>query len=805
MKKKIIRRIIALILSVVCAAALIPAFPKIDTASAASDKDSKVIDFIGTAGMAAAQPSYDTNAGWKGSYVYFGNIPGTSQPMKYRVLSRQTSEYGGSTMLLDCDRTIDFTRFDQDGKANTTSAYPTTWRYSDLRSYLNGSDFLTKQGVFTEQERDAIYNSNIQSHVLQVGDLAGKVSAKTYDTFHDFVGLNGEKIFVLDVEDMSNTAYGYNLKKDSYKSRNKTNTKIGGSSVYWLRSSNSYNYSLGTDSSQYAGAISTTGEITYRLSNSDNVAFSPAMNIDLNSVFFCTAIVGTSGEIGTEYRMTINDNNLHLDINSSEKPSIYNREVNIPFSITGSNTYRTDRISVLILDKPFVTEGGNINSSAKILYYDCLNSNTRFAASNNGTFTLPSGFSTDGWGKNYYVYVFAEELLSATSADTDYASFPTEVPKPISVQTPLTIVEGPHSTTVPVGDKAKFTVNATGSGTLSYSWQCQRSDKGEWVTVYQNGGGKPTLEINTTQAQHGYLYRCKIKDSNGSTVYTFAVTLYIGPKIRVQPEKIVRVKAGEVAKFSVTVEGKEPLTYRWQARKTRTSDWVDSSSPSAATSELKITAQTGHDGYEFRCLVYNADNVPVSSNSAYLQITPVFTTQPKAATVPVGGTAQFTVAAKGAGTLSYQWQAYNPRTNKWVDSSSPSAKTAKLSLTAQTGHHGFKFRCVVTDKNGNSETSREVVLKVRPGIVTQPKDVTVSVGGTVKMSIKANSVGSLSYQWQVWDTATGKWKNSVAASAKTATFTFTAQKGHNGKKFRCVLTDSNGNQTVSRDTYVTVK
>ena len=185
--------------------------------------------------------------------------------------------------------------------------------------------------------------------------------------------------------------------------------------------------------------------------------------------------------------------------------------------------------------------------------------------------------------------------------------------------------------------------------------------------------------------------------------------------------------------------------------------------------------------------------------------TPVITTQPAAKTVGVGSKAEFSVKAVGAGTLKYQWQAYNPGTKKCVNSSAASAKTATLSITATEAHHNFKFRCIVTDGNGKTTTSKEALLTVRPGIVTQPKDVTVTAGGSVKLSITAKSVGTLSYQWQVWDTATNSWKNSSAASAKTANFSFTAQKGHNGKKFRCVLTDSNGNQTVSRGALVTVK
>ncbi|MDD6058543.1 MAG: hypothetical protein PUB98_09865 [Clostridiales bacterium] len=45
-------------------------------------------------------PKNDMDA-WKGSYLYFGTY--NSNPVKYRVLDRTTTDFGGTTMLLDSD------------------------------------------------------------------------------------------------------------------------------------------------------------------------------------------------------------------------------------------------------------------------------------------------------------------------------------------------------------------------------------------------------------------------------------------------------------------------------------------------------------------------------------------------------------------------------------------------------------------------------------------------------------------------------------------------------------------------------
>ena len=81
--------------------------------------------------------------------------------------------------------------------------------------------------------------------------------------------------------------------------------------------------------------------------------------------------------------------------------------------------------------------------------------------------------------------------------------------------------------------------------------------------------------------------------------------------------------------------------------------------------------------------------------------------QPKSVSVPVGGTASFSVKATGSGSLTYRWQARNPSNGKWVNSSSPSATSANLKITAQEGHNHFRFRCVITDASGAQTVSED--------------------------------------------------------------------------------------------------
>lgn len=90
----------------------------------------------------------DKDSNWRGSYVYFGTYNGN--PMKYRVLANRTSDFGGTTMLLDCDHILYQVGFDKyNGGTNV-------WNTCQLKSELN-STFLNSN--FSEMEQSAIAES----------------------------------------------------------------------------------------------------------------------------------------------------------------------------------------------------------------------------------------------------------------------------------------------------------------------------------------------------------------------------------------------------------------------------------------------------------------------------------------------------------------------------------------------------------------------------------------------------------------------------------------------------------------------
>ena len=85
------------------------------------------------------------------------------------------------------------------------------------------------------------------------------------------------------------------------------------------------------------------------------------------------------------------------------------------------------------------------------------------------------------------------------------------------------------------------------------------------------------------------------------------------------------------------------------------------------------------------------------------------TAQPADFVGELGDSASFTVAAEGWG-LTYRWQVWN---NGWADSGSYGNKTATLSRIVVTeARLGYRYRCRVTDGNGNEILTREARMRL---------------------------------------------------------------------------------------------
>lgn len=161
---------------------------------------------------------------------------------------------------------------------------------------------------------------------------------------------------------------------------------------------------------------------------------------------------------------------------------------------------------------------------------------------------------------------------------------------------------------------------------------------------------------------------------------------------------------------------------------------------------------------------------------------PAITDQPDNATVTVGQTATFTVAASGSEPLSYKWQESNSSGN-WADISGATDVTYTTGATT-TSMSGYQYRCVVSNSAGSvtSEVATLTVNEPAPTTYTITADVTPSgagtatsdkttatAGDTVKLTATANS----GYRFTGWTFS----DNITDADSSSANTTFTMPAG----------------------------
>lgn len=210
------------------------------------------------------------------------------------------------------------------------------------------------------------------------------------------------------------------------------------------------------------------------------------------------------------------------------------------------------------------------------------------------------------------------------------------------------ITTQPLSQMLSVGEKATFTVEATGTD-LTYQWQYKPSlPNSAWTNLTKSDGtGFDTNTFTTTVltgTQDHYQYRCLVRSTNyyygdenakESDSATLQVTSkgyvdiqYINEEYEIVEQPASQsVYVGTTVKFRVDTTGSTNLTYRWlyKAPGTNTS-WTevpDSMGNGAKTAELTISpVKEEYENYQFRCSVggeyYKYEEAKLSSIATLL-------------------------------------------------------------------------------------------------------------------------------------------------------------------------------------------
>jgi DNA-binding beta-propeller fold protein YncE len=161
-------------------------------------------------------------------------------------------------------------------------------------------------------------------------------------------------------------------------------------------------------------------------------------------------------------------------------------------------------------------------------------------------------------------------------------------------------------------------------------------------------------------------------------------------------------------------------------------------------------------------------------------------TQPQDASVAVGQTATFSVAANGATPLTYQWQRNGANV---AGATTASYKTPALSLADS----GSQFVVTVSNPSGHI-VSAAAMLTVSPAMVsapptitTQPASLTLGPGSPATFTVVATGTAPLDYQWL---------RNGVPVGADSPSYTIQAiSMADSGATFTVMVSNSGGNVT----------
>jgi hypothetical protein len=288
------------------------------------------------------------------------------------------------------------------------------------------------------------------------------------------------------------------------------------------------------------------------------------------------------------------------------------------------------------------------------------------------------------------------------------------------------ITQGPANQTVAPGQRATFSVSAT--GVTGYQWQFNGTNLAGATSSsfvipsaqYSDQGAYSVVVTNT-------LYQCGTVSSDATLTVVVPVT------ILVQPENQV-IFAGDSATFSVLADGTPPLSYQW---------WFNSLPISGATESAYTAtkAQPANIG-SYVATVANAAT-STSSVPAFLMVLapPSIVTQPQDTNVFPGQPTSFTVAASGTAPLRYQWLLN--------DAPIAGATASTYSLPSAAATNAGLYSALVTNAIGRvTSASARLTVYAAPGITSQPQSTNVAQGGNAAFSVAAAGVPAVfGYQW----------------------------------------------------------
>jgi sugar lactone lactonase YvrE len=187
---------------------------------------------------------------------------------------------------------------------------------------------------------------------------------------------------------------------------------------------------------------------------------------------------------------------------------------------------------------------------------------------------------------------------------------------------------------------------------------------------------------------------------------------------------------------------------------------------------------------------------------------PALSSEPQSQTVPVSGTAVFSVAANGTPAPGYQWQVSSDGGNSWAGLSDGSgvsgSATATLTLASvSAGLNGDVYQCVVSNSQGSVSTDpATLAVGFGPLVQSQSGPQTVTVGNSATFTVASIGDPNPGYQWQESADGGSTWTTLADGGPISGSGTATLVVGPTtpamtGYEFRAVAANAVGTATGS--------
>ncbi len=228
-----------------------------------------------------------------------------------------------------------------------------------------------------------------------------------------------------------------------------------------------------------------------------------------------------------------------------------------------------------------------------------------------------SGYNTDTLTVRLYAY--RSGYLYRCKITSGLKTVVYSAPAALSLQAPSAVItKHPAKVAVVAGKTAEFRVEATGNN-LTYQWYRSNDNGATWILTYLSGYNTDTLSF-TANAARSALYKCKITDGSGKTVWSNNARLQLlsaALKILSQPKSMTCAN-GAAAVFAVEAQG-DSLNYRWYSSSDG-SNWDYTFLTGYNTERLSFTVTTARAAKLYKCIITDAGGNTVETNAVSVTI-----------------------------------------------------------------------------------------------------------------------------------------------------------------------------------------